>query len=113
MANPNLRSIESTDGAEFEAEIEEVEVEYEPEVLPAERSAGELIARTARAIVELPPPVIAASGVAAGVAFVSGVRVVNDARKARALRRRREASGPLIAIISEKIQIDLRSPRRR
>lgn len=89
-----------------------VENAYEAELLPVHRPGGELALRPARILAELPPPVIAVGGVVAGVAIVSGARLLSDARKQRVLRKRRARQGPLVAIMSERIQIDLR-PRRR
>lgn len=114
MAQAKLRPIQSEAEAEVELEPAEVTVEeaYEAELLPVRRPGGELARRPARILAELPPPVIAVGGVVAGAALVSGARMLSDGRRQRALRKRRERQGPLVAIMSERIQIDLR-PRRR
>lgn len=114
MARANLRPIDpeaEADGS-IDPATKPVEETYEAELLPVHRPGGELSVRPTRILAELPPPVIAVGGVVAGAAIVSGARILNDARKQRALRRRRAQHGPLVAIMSERIQIDLRSRRR-
>ena len=72
---------------------------------PARRSTGVLAA--------LPKPAVAVGGVAIGALLLRLFDVVDDFRRERRMdRRTRSSGGPLIAIMSDRIRVDLR-PRRR